>query len=347
MKSAGNELHIADSVIRRFFLVLMPIGMAACFLAIFLDPSQTPVDVVVLPLLGLTLGAFSVWLWLDQRALQFIKTPLFALFIFYQLAGLVSFTQLGLLYSQGLSITAIWFTVVYPFAFLLYPLGLASRISVLYLLAALLIGLWGISQSPSFTAKGVNGGIQFFLGNAFLLVLLYLYARYRYAYDRMNLIAHTDHLTGLPNRRRMTQLIEEGLTLKTAEPIALLILDLDHFKQINDSYGHSAGDQVLREASLVLQSRLRSTDVLARWGGEEFLVLAPGSTLEAAQALGQRLREALEATPLQSGVRVTVSLGLTTSRPSDTPDTLLHRADTALYRAKAAGRNRLEVELAG
>jgi diguanylate cyclase len=347
MRPAVDDIQIAESVIRRFFLVLMPIGAVACFLALFLERDQIVLYTVILPVLGVTLGVFTLWLWRDQRALRFITTPLFTLFIVYQMLGLIWFAQQGLLYTEGLSVTAIWFSVVYPFAFLLYPLKIASRVSLLYLLTALLIGFWAIPLSPSFVTKGINTAIQFFLGNAFLLVLLYLYARYRYAYDQMNVIAHTDHLTGLPNRRRMTQLIETSLAQKPHQSVGLLILDLDHFKQINDNYGHSAGDQVLREASLLLKSRLRSSDVLARWGGEEFLVLAPDSPLEATQALGHRLREVLETTALQSGVRVTVSLGLTTSHRFDTPDSLLHRADTALYRAKAAGRNRLEVELAG
>jgi diguanylate cyclase (GGDEF)-like protein len=166
---------------------------------------------------------------------------------------------------------------------------------------------------------------------------------------RMREIADTDALTELANRRRFLSVAEEKMELgrDLGSPVALLMLDIDHFKGINDTYGHAAGDQALRLLGATLRESTRKADCAARLGGEEFAILLPGATPLVALAIAERICEqvaklaVLDGTGRQFGY--TVSIGLASLAPGDTrPEDLLARADAALYRAKRGGRNRVE-----
>jgi diguanylate cyclase (GGDEF)-like protein len=162
-----------------------------------------------------------------------------------------------------------------------------------------------------------------------------------------------DRLTGVHNRGyatdMLTRLVAEAARYR--RPMAAVLLDLDRFKAINDRHGHAAGDAVLRAAASRLKRRLRQTDLVARWGGEELLVLLPETTLETAVALAEELRAELAAEPVDwdgTAIPVTASFGVAAcdGSPAETPEGFLHRADVALYEAKEAGRNRVEVATA-
>ena len=157
-----------------------------------------------------------------------------------------------------------------------------------------------------------------------------------------------DHLTGLANRRALFEACELELQRwrRAPRPLALILIDADHFKRINDDFGHAAGDAVLRHLAAGLSATFRAMDVVARLGGEEFVVLLPGCTEDAAAAVAQRLCQSIaEQTVSVNGasVRYTVSIGVATmDAVVDGVDALIERADLAMYRAKAAGRNRVE-----
>jgi two-component system cell cycle response regulator len=161
-------------------------------------------------------------------------------------------------------------------------------------------------------------------------------------------LAITDALTGLHNRRYMERhigtLVEQAASRD--QPLALLMLDVDHFKVINDSYGHDAGDEVLREFALRIRKSIRGLDLACRYGGEEFLVIMPETDMSAAALVAERLRRGIasEAFAIQGGARaidVTISVGIAALRGGDDPGSVLKRADEALYRAKRDGRNRV------
>ncbi|NKN32718.1 diguanylate cyclase [Marichromatium bheemlicum] len=166
--------------------------------------------------------------------------------------------------------------------------------------------------------------------------------------QRLRELANTDDLTGLTNRRHFFTKLQHALdrTRRHHTATAVLMLDLDHFKQINDSYGHGGGDAVLRAFAAVLRAELRSTDCAGRLGGEEFAVLVPDSDLDAAHQFAERLRghiAALRVEHKETVIEVTVSIGCTQVEADDRdPDSILARADEALYRAKRNGRDRVE-----
>ncbi|MBU2710347.1 GGDEF domain-containing protein [Zooshikella harenae] len=153
-----------------------------------------------------------------------------------------------------------------------------------------------------------------------------------------------DPLTGAGNRIALDNALHRELQVckREKQPLSLLVLDLDHFKQINDNYGHSAGDYVLKQTVACLHNSLRNVDMVFRYGGEEFIVLLSKTSKKAATVVAERLRKSIEDMQCQfnnAAIPLTVSLGTSTLQAKDTIQDLFNRADQALYRAKASGRN--------
>ncbi|HKL20818.1 MAG TPA: diguanylate cyclase [Tichowtungia sp.] len=159
-------------------------------------------------------------------------------------------------------------------------------------------------------------------------------------------LAVCDRLTGLYNRRKLDERLEQELTraARYNRPLSVIMLDLDHFKEINDTCGHPAGDTVLAESAVRLKRALRKNDTVGRWGGEEFLILCPETGLRDAAGLAERLRQTFADRDFPEAGRLTASFGVAACRAEDQPNKLLSRADRALYRAKKSGRNRVEQE---
>ena len=166
------------------------------------------------------------------------------------------------------------------------------------------------------------------------------------AEHRLHQLATRDPLTGLFNRRHFQAVADQAVAhaRRVGEPVSLVIADVDFFKRVNDVHGHDAGDKVLVELTEVLRQVFRAQDILARWGGEEFVVLLPGTDADGASAAAERLRCAAEAAtvPLSSQVlRFTVSVGYAGLRPGEVISDALARADRSLYAAKSSGRNQV------
>lgn len=160
--------------------------------------------------------------------------------------------------------------------------------------------------------------------------------------------ATTDPLTNLFNRRKLSEIIEYEIThsKRDAQGPCFLLADIDHFKTINDQYGHDAGDLVLVEVSKALQHSIREQDAIGRWGGEEFLIVLPNTDIDGAQRVGERIMAALARLQIcinNQPIAVTMTIGLSNYQKGEAMQTAITRADEALYRGKNAGRNRLVV----
>ncbi len=200
-------------------------------------------------------------------------------------------------------------------------------------------------ESNSFTVAA-----NFSLAGMLGLALANVYERGRERSERrLREIAATDMLTGLPNRNLLEETFDRLLAASSqdGEPLSILLMDLDHFKDINDAYGHAAGDRALVEFARRLRSELRDRDFLCRFGGEEFLAVLPGTSKEVARQVAERLRLAWREQPAQWGEGAdvgshSVSVGIASVGGDGTDlDTLLRSADQRLYRAKAEGRDRI------
>ncbi len=171
--------------------------------------------------------------------------------------------------------------------------------------------------------------------------------------EELERLATIDYLTGTFNRRQFESLLKEewSRSFRYGSRFALFLIDIDHFKQVNDVYGHQAGDEVLRAVAEQLRESLREDDRVARYGGEEFAVIALGATTTNARELGERLRHRIQTAALPGGVTgVTITIGIAASdspKPAQTHLELIAQADAALYRGKRNGRNRVEVHSGG
>jgi len=155
--------------------------------------------------------------------------------------------------------------------------------------------------------------------------------------------ANYDALTKIYNRRRFLELLAHGMdTAKRLQiDLSIIFFDIDHFKKINDTYGHNTGDDVLRGLSSLIAGTIRRNDIFARWGGEEFLILLESTNLENAATLAEKLRRKIMEHEFPEVKKVTCSFGVSSYSPDESGETFINRADTALYRAKESGRNRV------
>ncbi|MFO7729025.1 MAG: GGDEF domain-containing protein [Desulfonatronovibrio sp.] len=162
----------------------------------------------------------------------------------------------------------------------------------------------------------------------------------------MERLSTTDSLTGINNRYKMQEIIDAELarTIRHGGSLALFFLDIDHFKFVNDTYGHQVGDDILRDFVKLVSTNIRKSDFMGRWGGEEFLVLCPETDLNQAEITANKLRQSISRHIFPVAGKVTSSFGVTVSQPEDTVEKMVARADKALYMAKESGRNRVEVE---
>lgn len=228
--------------------------------------------------------------------------------------------------------------------------AVAGAHGVFLLLRPLLFGIGAVQANASLAAQ-----IPHLIMLEFLIALLFmafgtLMLANEFTTNELRQLAEIDSLTSIFNRRAFFTLLNKALhqSQRTGMGLAVLVVDLDHFKSINDTYGHQGGDEVLRHFVQTATQCLRQQDVMGRLGGEEFAIFLPGVDAKGAQVVAERLRAAVASRPaaLQQGSHaLTISLGLTLCVPGDTPDTALHRADQAMYQAKERGRNRVELQL--
>ena len=162
--------------------------------------------------------------------------------------------------------------------------------------------------------------------------------------ERLKQLATTDTLTGICNRRRFDEVLASEIdrAARFSSPLSLILFDIDHFKRVNDTFGHQTGDRVLAQLAVTVDNTIRTIDLFARWGGEEFVVLLPGSDLNAGRLLAEKLRILLEKQSFSDVERVTCSFGVAEYAAGDDRDALMKKVDRCLYHAKACGRNRVE-----
>ena len=170
----------------------------------------------------------------------------------------------------------------------------------------------------------------------------YHYAKYRFEKELKKMIV-TDELTGIYNRRKFEEAIQFEMQRSDRHNtgLCLLMMDIDHFKSVNDTYGHPVGDQVLKTLTRTVKQILRKTDYFVRFGGEEFVIIATDTRLEGARKIGEKVRQRVENHHFETVRHITISIGVAEYREGDSKERLLARADKALYQAKQGGRNQV------
>lgn len=229
-----------------------------------------------------------------------------------------------------------------------------NRFSVSVMLSLVIVGMGVVGVASQAEALPVMIKSAF-LADSLLMVLISSIIWLRTCRSRrqeyvksmeLEHISRTDPLTGIGNRRYLADRLAaaQSRSARYGETYALVLVDLDRFKNLNDNFGHDAGDEALKETCRRFAAALRSEDTLSRWGGEEFVMLLSSVTVDAALESAKRLRLVLSSTPMNTVGTVTASFGITLLRANEAPADAVARADLALYRAKDAGRDRIEFE---
>lgn len=317
------------------------IGLAACLLALVTQlPTPDPLDLWLLPLLAFANLALLLLLW--QRRIGDTRAAgvAYVLFASYFLASLNYQLVTYVPERQHYSESTYWFPVIYLSAFIAWR----RRAAMTWAVGTFLAAVASIAvHMPRYVELGIVGEdllgftAQFVTSGLAAIVLLYHLSVLQQRYGEARLLAYADFLTGLPNRRCGETILEQEL--RGPGPLTVVLFDLDHFKSVNDLYGHDIGDVVLREAARITSRRVRGKHQVVRWGGEEFLLILPPLEPGALRTLLDALRARL-ARERVDGVRgVTASFGVAVSAPGEPPERVVARADTAMYAAKARGRD--------
>ena len=204
-----------------------------------------------------------------------------------------------------------------------------------------------VNKPPNFFVKYKLGITIFILSFSSITIISFLTYKQNLMKKKnkqLNVISEIDPLTGLKNRRGMNKIVKNELSTipKSIKTTSILLIDVDYFKTINDSYGHNTGDIVLSEISKLLSENIRTSDSLSRWGGEEFLILSPCTDLNNAFSFAEKIRTRIENFNFTKAGKLTVSIGVAEHQAGETFDQLYERVDIALYSAKNKGKNRVE-----
>ncbi len=316
----------------------------------------TPFDQPVFPILiALCLGLF-IALWRTRLSLGWVELALFAGIALALLGRLfeILFTAESSLDPNQLAAFSdllYWFLLLYVLALLMFESRRRLLIgSLVFFAASLILGL-----THSILEWQSNGNVadlyllgRFYLANAAYILLLLVsvrlneeYIRMRTLAETMTHLAHTDPLIQIANRRELDETIAREINRATRhhQPLAIILFDLDDFKEVNDAHGHDVGDTVLKEVARTVRKLLRIPDLLGRWGGEEFLIVAPQTNSAQARGLAERLQHAIANSLLENVGSITASFGVAEYRLEESPEDWFNRADEALYTAKQGGRN--------
>lgn len=356
MSTASATTYESAAIKRRIYLFGLPLGAITALSVWWLEREvgQLPaVDRYGLPPLALLM--LGLWLCFWRRPLSFVRLELL---LFASLSLFLSASMFSSLLlaspeevAPAYASTGYWFPVLYGLAFLMFGGARGRALSLLLFAVSLGLGaVYVLLIRPGSEWEALLTLLQLYIANGLVLLLLGGFATLTQRQHEQGLAlersANTDSLTGLDNRRQLERKLREELDRaeRYGKVFALLLCDLDRFKAINDRFGHDVGDEVLRELSRLLRFHVRQIDSFGRWGGEEFLIVAPELSLEEASSFATRLCYVVAQHDFDTVGRLTLSFGVSSYQPGDGVRSLYKRADEALYRAKRAGRNRAVVQ---
>lgn len=348
-----TEIYQAAQERRITHLLTLPLWLVGTLLRLYLGDAvpRSDFDVFILPSLAVVFVLIFLALLVRRIRVFYVELVLLTVFIVTFDSSIffhMQVTDTDFAVKKVLSYS-FWSIAIYSVLFWTLPRWLAERtamghgIFIVLFTIFLFLQLPPSQQQPELMATLV----QLYLGTALFIKVFSHYTRMiesrQVVAEQLETKAHTDELTNLANRRALQMALNNQLQQAevSADRFAVILLDIDHFKLINDTFGHTIGDTVLYQIARLLKIQTADSHSLGRWGGEEFLIILPAATQEQAAILAEGLRAAIAAVPIEPIWRITASFGVTMYRHGDTVHTLIDRADRALYRAKIDGRNRV------
>jgi diguanylate cyclase (GGDEF)-like protein len=355
--AASTDQQSLEALRLRIYAIVFPIGIFTIAFVWLLGVGRgtmAPFERYALPLLALIFTAFATTLFYRRSLLRQIEAITFVVVSAYFIIQLYLVVYDNFLTGVDRSFATLpqWIPLIYILAFLIFKtrgamISSLAFLGALILPGALILLIYGL---PSLQTQTFSDLLQIYLSNAIYVPLLSGLAVLKERFtdialraEAMARMASVDYLTGLFNRRHLDMSIRTEIehAERYDRPISVILFDIDRFKQLNDRHGHDMGDFILENLAIRVLQTLRGSDVFGRWGGEEFLIVAPETDYEHAFQLAQRLRELIAADPLGPAPLVTASFGVASYIPGDSLETLVKRADEALYEAKHSGRNRV------
>lgn len=282
----------------------------------------------------------SVVIWIYYHATRNLKIAswLVTAAILFNLASFIAL-------AKGGAYSLIWITIIPPLVFFLLGRRAGSWVTAIAYSATLLYLYVNLADLPPLS---FSTGAMLNIAEV-MVVHWFLFRHYessrQSAYSELAHLSESDRLTGVFNRGKLDVLLEEMIAKTNSNngPASLMLIDIDHFKDVNDSYGHLVGDHILKQVATTLKQSIRAEDIFGRWGGEEFMLLCANTTQLQAEALAEDLRcKVMNAVGTEKGP-VTISIGLMEINESLTPTEVIQQVDRALYQAKKSGRNRVAV----
>ncbi|KAA0549812.1 GGDEF domain-containing protein [Bacillus sp. BGMRC 2118] len=334
---------------RKIYLVILPFVIGASLFGFIMELQSDqldPINRINLPLMFSWFMYVFVSILVKKKIYKHMEV---VTFVIISLIHLIKFTfvvhyELGQNYQYNLGEYAYWVPLIYLFISFTFRGKQALLISFVIYGSSLVIGVSKLLLDHITNGQVIDTLIQFYLSSLVLFLFLFFLHRLIEVYihaQSVQELANTDYLTNLPNRRAMDQRLNQQLhdVDEFDNDFSVILIDIDHFKDINDQYGHDIGDNVLKEFSDVVSQNITNYDYLGRWGGEEFIIICSNQTPKQAQSLSEKLRESISTYSFDSIGNVTASFGISGYQPNDLRQTILKRADDALYQSKANGRN--------
>jgi diguanylate cyclase (GGDEF)-like protein len=348
----SNPEYVLEQLKVKIYLFILPFVVVATGIGWTMDffYSNNPItlDSFLFPLLDIWLLFCLIYIVITRRfprTLEIISLSIAIFIYFIWFANTMSYNlQEGSL-SGGLGEFTNWVPFFFIVVFLIFDQKMGLFVSMVIFSTTVFIGLgMSIFYEQKFILQTYDSLLQFYISNAVYILALYFLQRFKLAFiqkEAMQHLANTDYLTNLPNRR----LVEKRLSENSSRDMefSIILFDVDHFKKINDHYGHDIGDQVLKDFATLIQENIRDKDIVGRWGGEEFVIIANDLNAKQAVVFSDRLRKLIEKTTFSHQEKVTASFGVAEYRQKEKIKDVLKRADIALYMAKENGRNKVEI----
>jgi len=325
---------------RKIYLVIFPLLFLTNASYWLFSPFVDHFMKLVLPYICLFLAI--AWLLIYyNRLIRICELVSLGIFGFYHL---IRVHDLTVQLEEGtINVYVLWSPIYFIYIFMVLERKKALGYSLFIFLITLLMGI------PHFhNPRAIDTLIQFYISTVLYTLILFYFQRLVSVYIESDMLwkkAYYDSLTNIGNRRSLDIWIESEIKQcnESKSVFSIIYFDIDHFKQINDQYGHDIGDHVLKEFSSVVKNYTRSSDYFGRWGGEEFLIILRNQSITESIRFAEGLRKIIENHCFPYVDHITASFGISCYQPNDVPENLLKRADQALYIAKKSGRNKVKV----
>ncbi|UCZ53764.1 GGDEF domain-containing protein [Bacillus shivajii] len=337
---------------RRIYLVLLPVlvfAFSTVLISLYIiNGSLSFINIFTFSILCLGFTICFIILLINKHSQLYIEISFCIIASLLYLLRMYDhiITYLGQNGNYYLGTVAYWVPLLFLIFFFTFRGKVALKISITVYLLSFLPGVYHLLYSPFVNGQTFDTLLQFYIVTLAYIIALY-FVQYVFEVflqvDMAKHLANTDYLTGLPNRRKVDEFLDKELEVarSTEQPLSVILFDVDDFKKINDTYGHDAGDSVLKELSSLIKNHLPECTYFGRWGGEEFLVLFSGKNKEAGLKLAETLRHLIAKHEYSEIGQITSSFGVSEFIENDLKKDIVNRADEALYVAKKSGKNQV------